>query len=210
MIPLIKFDLPQLSDALKTDILDISRTIGDHVSKNTIGEIEKNAIENSDNKVLDELNALKSLYGFDYLPQHRGMRLPNNIGDRIRKELGIPLPFKSDFVVQVINTKHTFIHNDGSRTCSFYHMLTDDTATTSFYESDIDPIYGTVWSPADVKKTYTFTMNKGDWHGFNHNAIHSVNDVNTTRVGMLIDMSRAFNTYEDCMKHFEEYYAKTI
>jgi hypothetical protein len=210
MIPLIKFDLPQLSDELKNEILQVSCTIGEHVSKNTIGEIEKNAIDKNDTKVLTELNALKSLYGFDYLPQHRGMRLSDTLGNNIRKELNIPLPAKTDFVVQVINTKHTFIHNDGSRICSLYYMLTDDTATTSFYESSVDPIYGTVWNPADVKKTHTFTMQKGDWHGFNHSAIHSVNDVNKTRVGMLIDMSRAFDTYEDCMKHFEEYYAKTI
>jgi len=210
MIPLIKFDLPQLSDKLKDEILQVSCTIGEYVSKNTIGEIEKNAIEKNDTKVLAELNALKNLYGFDYLPQHRGMRLSDTLGNNIRKELGIPLPSKTDFVVQVINTKHTFIHNDGSRICSFYYMLTDDIATTSFYESSVGPIYGTVWSPVDVKKTHTFTMQKGDWHGFNHSAIHSVNEVNKTRVGMLIDMSRAFDTYEDCMKHFEEYYAKTI
>lgn len=210
MIPLIKLCLPHLSENLQNQILQLSQTLGDHVSKHTIGEIEKNAIENNDTKVLAELNALKNIYGFDYLPQHRGMRLSDDIGNAIRKELNIPLPTKTDFVVQVINTKHTFIHNDGSRICSFYYMLTDDTATTSFYESNKDPIYGTVWNPADVNKTHTFTMQKGDWHGFNHSAIHSVNDVNKTRIGMLIDMSRAFDTYEECMKHFEEYYAKTI
>jgi hypothetical protein len=210
MIPLIKLDLPKLSKKLEDEILDIATTIENHVSKNTIGEIEKNAIEKNNVKVIEELEALKSLYGFDYLPQHRGMRLPNTIGDKIRKQLGIPLPYKTDFVVQVINTKHTFIHNDGSRICSLYYMLTDDTATTSFYESDAEPIYGTVWAPADVEKTWTFTMQRGDWHAFNHNAIHSVDNVNTTRVGMLIDMSRAFSTYDECVKHFEEYYAKAI
>jgi len=210
MIPLIKLDLPKLSKKLEAEILDVSTTIGDYVSKNTIGEIEKNALEKNDTKVIEELEALKSLYGFDYLPQHRGMRLANNIGDKIRKELGIPLPYKTDFVVQVINTKHTFIHNDGSRKCSLYYMLTDDTATTSFYTSDKEPIYGTVWSPVEVEKKYSFTMQKGDWHGFNHSYIHSVDNVNKVRVGMLIDMSRAFNTYEECMLNFEEYYAKTI
>jgi hypothetical protein len=210
MIPLIKLDLPKLSNKLEAEILDVSTTIGDYVSKNTIGEIEKTAVEKNDTKVIEELEALKALYGFDYLPQHRGMRLPNNIGDKIRKELGIPLPYKTDFVVQVINTKHTFIHNDGSRMCSLYYMITDDTATTSFYESDKPPTYGTVWNPADVEKKFSFTMKKGEWHGFNHNHIHSVDDVNTTRVGMLIDMSRAFGTYKECMSHFEEYYAKTI
>jgi hypothetical protein len=204
MNPLIKLNLPRLSGDLENEILKISSTVSEHVSKNTIGEIEQNAIANNDTKVLNELNALKNLYGFHYLPQHRGMRLPRNISDRIRSELPVKFPEETDFVVQVINTKHTFIHNDGTRMCSFYYMLSDDTAATSFYTSDADPIYGTVWSPSDVSKKYTFTMSRGDWHAFNHNHIHSVNNVNKTRIGMLIDMTRAYGSYENCIDNFKE------
>jgi hypothetical protein len=210
MIPLIKLNLPKLSGDLENEILKVSSTISDHVSKNTIGEIEKRAIETNDTKVLDELNSLKELYGFDYLPQHRGMRLSKQISDRIRSELPIEFPEEADFVVQVINTQHTFIHNDGTRMCSFYYMLTDDTATTSFYESDKSPTYGTVWTPSDVTHKYSFTMKQGDWHAFNHNKIHSVNDVNKTRIGMLIDMTRAYGSYEECLKNYENLFSTII
>lgn len=210
MIPMIQLCLPKLSIKLKAELIEIADTIGDEISRNTIGEREHNAKQTNDVKVLSELQELKDLYGFDYLPQHRGKRLDSLVTDRIRKELHIPFPYKSDFVIQVINTKDTFIHNDGSRKCSLYYMITDDNATTSFYESSANPICGTVWNPNDVNKTHTFTMKQDDWHLFNHQAIHSVNDVNKTRIGMLIDMSRVFDSYEKCAKEFEEYYAKTI
>jgi len=210
MSPLMHLCLPKLTKPLVEDLIELANGIEDHISKNTIGEIEHNAKLHNDKEVLNELQALKDMYGFDYLPQHRGKRLDHHMSDMIRKDLQITLPYKADFVIQLINTENTFIHNDGTRTCSFYYMISNDTATTSFYESDKDPIYGTVWNPADVIKTNTYTMKQDNWYMFNHNAIHSVNNVTTNRVGMLIDMSRCFNNYNQCVKHFEELYAKTI
>jgi hypothetical protein len=204
--PLLPLNLPRLSEELEQKLLTIASSHKDFsYSRMTLGERYQNAVATGDTATLSALDNVKQLYGFGDLPQHLAQNIPRELIQQIESEIGLTLPQNAGVFVQVVECANTFIHTDGGvRKASLYYMLTDDsTAETRFYKSDKEPFYSTIWNPNEVEQFYSYRMEQHRWHSFSHDEIHSVNNVTKLRVGLLIDMTRAFPTYEDFMENFK-------
>ena len=200
MNPIIELDLPQLQVETEKQILDIASNYEQFkYSNGTLGQ--KYHEQNDKNEQIEQV---KKLYGFDYLPQHRSSPCDFKLQEEIKKQL--KLPIFANMYVQVIETENSFIHTDGGhRTCSLYYLLTDNTpSVTRFYTSLASPVISTIWNPADVAEYFSYEMKPHKWHTFSHNEIHSVNNITGLRVGLIIDMTKQFHTYENLISYLHK------
>jgi hypothetical protein len=198
MNPILKVNLPKLSAETEQKILAIAA--GYDQFKYSNGTLGKKYHEEQDHS--SEIEDVKNLYGFDYLPQHRSTPCDQNLQNEIRDQIKLYTP--ASISVQVIETENSFIHTDGGhRTCSLYYLLTDNTSITNFYKSNEPPLITTIWDPNKVKKYFSYEMKQHEWHTFSHNEIHSVNNIKNLRVGLIIDMTKQFKNYEDFVRHLK-------
>lgn len=199
--PIVKLNLPPLPKDVEDKLLAMaSDTNNFKLSNNTLIVKKEVAKRRGLTRLVAEIDRVQKLYGFDYIPTHKAIRL----SDDMRSSVQVNLPEDTDFVLQVIDTENTFIHDDGSRKVSFYYMISDDpTAVTRFYKSDSKPILETTYDPKDVEEFYSIHMERGCWYMFNHQSIHAVNNINKLRVGFLVDLSRVY-TYEECYEKYKE------
>lgn len=205
MKPIVKLNLPPLSSEIEDKLMAIA-THGDvfRYSHDTLISKKEMAKRRGLTRIVAEIDAVQKLYGFDYIPTHKATRLQPPLSDEMRDQIPLELPKDSAFVVQVIDTKNTFIHDDGSRQVSFYYMMTDDpTAITRFYKTESKPILETTYHPNDCEEYYSIHMDKGSWYMFDHQSVHAVTDVSTLRVGFLVDLSKVY-TYEECYEKFKD------
>jgi hypothetical protein len=205
MKPIVKLNLPPLSQEIEDKLMAIA-THGDmfRYSSDTLIAKKELAKRRGLTRIVAEIDAVQKLYGFDYIPTHKATRLQPPVSDEMRNAIPLELPEVTDFVVQVIDTENTFIHDDGTRQVSFYYMMTDDpTATTRFYHSESKPILETTYHPNEVEEYYSLHMDKGCWYMFDHQSIHAVTDVTKLRVGFLVDLSKVY-TYSECYEKFKD------
>lgn len=204
MKPIIKLNLPPLPKEVEDRLYAIASNKDNFkFSHDTLLAKRDLAAKRGLTRIVSEVDRVQQLYGFDYIPTHRAVRLQPPIPDELRSYIPVELPKEADFVVQVIDTKNTFIHDDGSRKVSFYYMMTDDeTAVTRFYHSDSKPILETTYHPDEVQEHYSLHMEKGCWYMFDHQSIHAVTDVTKLRVGFLVDMSKVY-TYSECYEKYK-------
>lgn len=205
MKPIVKLNLPPLPKEVEDKLFSIAADKSQFKRSNDTLLVKKELAQRRGlNRLVAEVDAVQKLYGFDHIPTHDSVRLKSPLTEELRSCVPVELPDESAFVVQVIATKDTFIHDDGARKVSFYYMMVDDpTATTRFYSSNSKPILETTYHPKEVEETYSIHMERGCWYMFNHQSIHAVNDVSTLRVGMLIDLSRVY-TYEECYEKYKD------
>jgi hypothetical protein len=205
MNPIIKLNLPPLPPEVESRLLIMSEDSANFKnSNNTLLAKKESAKRRGMTRTVAEIDAVQKLYGFDYIPTHKAIRLQPQLTDELRSYVPIELPEAIDFVVQVIDTKNTFIHDDGSRKVSFYYMMTEDqNAITRFYKSDLNPILETTYHPDEVEEVYSIHMDKGCWYMFDHQSIHAVTNVTKRRVGFLIDMSKVY-TYSQCYEKYKD------
>lgn len=205
MKPIIKLNLPPLPPEVESLLLDMAKdTSNFKYSSDTLLAKKEAAKRRGLPRMVAEVERVQKLYGFDYIPTHKAVRLQPPLTDEMRACVPVELPQATDFVVQVIDTENTFIHDDGSRKVSFYYMMTEDeNAITRFYKSDSKPILETTYHPDEVEEVYSMHMDKGCWYMFDHQSIHAVTDVTKLRVGFLIDLSRVY-TYSECYEKFKE------
>jgi hypothetical protein len=212
MKPIQHLKLHSLSEHLNLDLLKQAHTIEDVAIKGTISSLERKALLENDTDSLNKISELKSLYNFNSLPLHIKKIVDLELENRIREEIGIGLPAGIDFEVQAVTADHfpsnSFIHNDGNgpgvRKVSWYYLLTESAAKTSFYNSDTGPFFGPVWRPIDVTEVDSKIMLQHNWYSFNHNHIHGVTGVTGPRYALIINFSKAFESYETCMENFRE------
>lgn len=207
MNPIVQLNLPRLTAELEHSLLEIAKGSNSFKTNNgTILAIKENAQRRGSRRIVAEIDSLQKLYGFDYIPTHKGIRLPETTVDslRLRESVNTELHDNVDFVVQVIDNENTFIHHDGtSRSCSFYYLLSDDdTAITRFYKTESKPILETVYNPKDVTEVYSIHMNRGCWYLFDHRTIHAVTGVTKPRIGFIVDMTKV-HTYDACVEKYK-------
>jgi hypothetical protein len=199
MNPIIKVSLPPLLDETENKLLSVANTYEQFkYSNGTLGKQYQEQPEKN-----EEIEKVKNLYGFDYLPQHRSQSLDISLQNEIRNRLKLSIP--GSMYVQVIESENSFIHTDGGhRKCSLYYLLTDNnSAITNFYTTEKKPIISTVWDPANVRKHFSFEMLQHNWYVFSHDEIHSVNNIKGLRVALIIDMTKQFNTYEKLVSYLK-------
>ena len=80
-------------------------------------------------------------------------------------------------------------------------MISDNNSITTFYKSDKPPVLSTVWNPSDVTPYYSYKMEQHNWYAFSHNEIHSVNNIDGLRIGLIFDFTRQFKSYENFIQH---------
>lgn len=204
MKPILQLNISSLPSDVEDKLLQIAKDpTSFKYSSDTLIAKKDLAQRRGLTRVVAEIDKVQKLYGFDYIPTHKATRLQSSLTDELRKVIQIELPEETDFVVQVIDTENTFIHDDGNRKVSLYYLMTDDeTAVTRFYESDSKPILETTYHPNEVREVYSKHMSKGCWYVFNHQSIHAVTDVTKLRIGFLIDLSRKY-TYEECVEKYK-------
>jgi hypothetical protein len=201
MNPLIKLNLPRLSDSLENKLISIASQYKEFKYNN--GTLGKKYYEQKES--LEEIENLKQIYGFDDLPQHRSCGI-GSLTQEVIGEMNHTFLNGMNMCVQVIESKDSFIHTDGGhRICSLYYLISDDTSKTTFYESDKPPVLTTVWNPMDVHPYYSYTMEQHKWHAFSHNEIHSVNNIKSLRIGLIIDFTPKFKTYDDFINFLSEH-----
>ena len=202
MKPIVKLNLPPLPPEVEARILDMAKdTTNFKYSSDTLLAKKDLAQRRGLSRVVAEIDSVQKLYGFDYIPTHKAFRLQPPMTDEMRKYVGVELPEAADFVVQVIDTKNTFIHDDGTRQISFYYLMTEDECVTRFYHSDSKPILETTYHPDEVEEYYSIHMEKGSWYMFDHQSIHAVTNVNLLRVGFLVDLSKVYTYSELSLIH---------
>jgi hypothetical protein len=205
MKPIVKLNLPSLPPEVEGLLLDMAKdTTNFKYSSDTLLAKKELAKRRGLTRIVAEVESMQKLYGFDYIPTHKAFRLQPPMTDDMRKHIPIELPEAADFVVQVIDTKNTFIHDDGTRQVSLYYMMTDDdNAITRFYHSDSKPILETTYHPDECEEVYSRHMDKGCWYMFDHQSIHAVTDVTKLRIGFLVDLSKVY-TYSECYEKFKD------
>jgi hypothetical protein len=203
--PIVKLNLPPLPKDVEDKLLAMaSDTTNFKYSSDTLLAKKELARRRGLTRIVAEVDSVQNLYGFDYIPTHKAFRLQPPITDELRSVVPVELPEATDFVVQVIDTKNTFIHDDGTRKVSFYYMMSDDaTAITRFYKTESKPILETTYHPKDCEEYYSIHMDKGCWYMFDHQSVHAVTDVSKLRVGFLLDLSRVY-TYEECYEKYKD------
>ena len=203
--PIVKLNLPPLPKEVEERLFAIAEDKSNFKrSHDTLLAKKELAARRGLSRIVAEVDSVQKLYGFDYIPTHDATRLKPPMTDEMRGLVPVSLPEETDFVVQVINTENTFIHDDGSRKVSFYYMMVDDpTAVTKFYKSNSKPILETTYHPDEVEEFYSLHMDKGCWYMFDHQSIHAVNNVTKLRVGFLVDLSRVY-TYEECYEKYKD------
>jgi hypothetical protein len=193
MNPLINVKLPKLSDDVIRGLLDIAYQYKNFKYSN--GTLGKKYHEEKES--LKDIEKIKRIYGFNDLPQHRSKPVPDNLKKQILDELKVPILLDVNMYVQVIESRDTFIHTDGGhRICSLYYMMSDNGSNTTFYRSEKPPVLSTVWHPMDVYPYYTYLMKQHNWYTFSHNEIHSVNNIEGLRIGLILDFTPKYKTYE--------------
>ena len=201
--PIVKLNLPPLPPEVENRLLEMAKDSANFkYSSDTLLAKKDLAKRRGLTRLVAEVDAVQKLYGFDYIPTHKAVRLQSPLTQELRTYVPVELPEQTDFVIQVIDTENTFIHDDGSRKVSFYYLMTDDTCLTRFYHSDSKPILETTYHPDEVEEYYSIHMEKGGWYMFDHQSIHAVTDVTKLRIGFLVDMSKVY-TYEECYEKYK-------
>lgn len=201
MKPIVKLNLPPLPAEMESRLLEMASTNELKYSNDTLLARKEIAKLRGMNRLVAEVDRVQNLYGFDYIPTHKFVRLTTPLTDELRACVPTEFPAEADFVLQVIDTKNSFIHDDGKRRVSFYYLMTDDTCVTRFYRSKSKPILETTYHPDEVEEYYSLHMQKGGWYMFDHQSIHAVTDVNKLRIGFLVDMSKVY-TYSECYEKY--------
>lgn len=216
MKPILRLRLPALSAQLEADLLSQVHDLETTSIGVTVTAIEQRAKQENDVSTLEQIDSLKRLYNFAFLPKHLKKVVSHELEQQVRNELMITLPADIDFEIQAVTADSfpcdSFVHHDGhkpgSRRVGWYYLLSNSTARTSFYTSDRSPVYGLVWSPSDVTETAAETMQQHNWYSFNHNHIHGVKGITAPRHALVINFSSAFDSYESCMENFRDLISK--
>ena len=216
MTPILHLSLPALSAHLEADLLAQVHDLETTSIGVTVTAIEQRAKQENDVSTLEQIDSLKRLYNFAFLPKHLKKIVSSELERRVRDELRIYLPDDIDFEIQAVTADlfpfDSFIHHDGhkpgARRVGWYYLLSNSAARTSFYTSEHSPVYGLVWSPSDVTEIATETMQRHTWYSFNHNHIHGVKGITSPRHALVINFSRAFDSYESCMENFRDLISK--
>ena len=192
MYPIHKVNLPRLSNEIEDKLLAVAA--GYKLFKYNTGTIGQLYYERGITS--DRIETLMQLYGFNHIPQHRSNAFDEELQNAIRDLIKLP---SNRMYVQVIESKDSFIHTDGGhRKCSLYYLISDNIpAVTKFYTSTEQPYITTLYKPDDVNEYYSYEMQQHCWHVFNHDEIHSVNNIKGLRVGLILDMTQQFQDYED-------------
>lgn len=192
MHPIYKVNLPRLSEEIEQKLLTVASEY-DQFKYNT-GTLGQMYYEKQEN--VEQIKQLMDLYGFDHIPQHRSNGFADILQNAVRNHIELPIAGK--MYVQVIESKDSFIHTDGGhRKCSLYYLISDnDSSVTTFYTATETPFISTVYRPKDVNEYFSYGMIPHCWHVFNHDEIHSVNNIKGLRVGLIIDMTQQFKDYE--------------
>lgn len=192
MHPIYKVNLPRISEELEYKLIAVALQYESFKYNN--GTIGQKYYE--EGITSDRIETLKQLYGFDHIPQHRSQGFDVTLQNVVRNTLDLPMI--NSMYVQVIESADSFIHTDGGhRKCSLYYLMSDNKpSVTKFYTTTEEPFVSTVYRPQDVTEYFSYEMKQHCWHVFNHDEIHSVNNIKGLRIGLIVDMTKQFKDYE--------------
>ena len=203
--PIVKLNLPPLPKDIEEKLFECAKHKDKfRYSHDTLGAKKDLAAKRGLKRIVQQVDKVQEIYGFDYIPTHKAARLQSPMSEEMRQYVPIDLPEETDFVVQVIDTENTFIHYDCSRKVSLYYMMVEDpTAITRFYTTNAKPVLDSTYYPEDCEEFYSIHMERGCWYMFDHQSIHAVTNVSQERVGFLVDLSRVY-TYEECYEKYKD------